>query len=418
MPLRKLSILLLTFLLFITACHDEDMTIVESTPHVSADDIARQTGLPVIVINTEDSADITDKTIWKNGILVLNDTLQGVMLCDSIEIKGRGNVSFKYPKKSFTLKFNHKQSLLGMPKHKRWVFQANYHDRTLMRNALTFHLGHLADGMEWNPHAEFAEVIFNGKHIGNYLVCEQIRADKNRVPIDEGNIEDADCGFIFEYDLYFDSEPRFQSPIYHFPVCIGYPKSEDCAPEQFGFAKRYIKKVETKLLSKSYDSLFDNYLDIDSFVDYWIIMTITGNIEPSSPRSVYFYKKPSGKLFAGPLWDFDFSTYKRVDGNLNSDVLYYTALFKSPEFRNAVVRRWSILSPVLRRELQQFVVQNRSYLSRSAILNSEIWPITTAYINKCRNGDELLSFEDAVDSLYSKANQRFDYIDSFLRGLQ
>lgn len=411
------SILLLFYAFLLSACQDDEEVIATAFyPRVSPDSIAKQTGLPVIVINTNDASSISDKETWEKGILIFTDSRQQMeSFSDSIEVKGRGNVSFQYPKKSFTLKFEHKQSILGMPKHKRWVFQANYHDRTLMRNALTFHLGHYADGMEWNPHAEYAEVIFNGQHIGNYLVCEQIRVDKNRIPISEEYAEDEDCGFIYEYDLYFDGENRFFTPINYFPVCISYPQPEDCTPAQLEYAKRFIRKAETKLLSKNYDSLFDKYFDLDSFVDYWIVMTITGNIEPSAPRSVFFYKKPSGKLFAGPLWDFDYSTYKKVDGNLNTDVLYYTRLFKSSDFRLAVVRRWNELSPVLRRELQHFIKQNRDYLSQSAELNYSIWPITVAFLNKCRNGDELYSYEQAVDSLCSKAYRRMDYLDGIVR---
>lgn len=416
MKIRPLSFILLLNLLVVAACHEVDDIVID-WPQISADSIAELTGLPVLIINTDDAMGISDKKTWKKGMLISENT-PAAPICDSVSIKGRGNASFKYPKKSFTLKFEHKQSLLGMPKHKRWVFQANYHDRTLMRNALTFHLGLCADGMEWNPHAVYAEVILNGQHIGNYLVCEQIRADKNRVPILEDYSEDDDCGFILEYDLYYDSEYKFPSAINRFPVCVSYPQEEDCTSEQYNYVESYIRRVETRLLSKDFVALFDRYIDIDSFVDYWIVMTITGNIEPSAPRSVYFYKKPGGKLYAGPLWDFDFSTYKTVEGNINTEVHYYTRLFMSEKFRRAVVSRWQELSPFLRQEIGLFIKQNRNYLSKSAELNYSIWPITVAFINKCRNGDELYSFEQAVDSLCSKAHRRMDYLDGIVRSFE
>ncbi len=411
-----LPFFLLAALLFLS-CNEDDLVIgndIESD--CQTDTISIRTGLPIIEITMADGSGIPDKETWKAGTLIFrgDDCFRGV--ADSIEIKGRGNASSLYPKKSFTLKFQNKQSLLGLPRHKRWVFQANYHDRTLLRNALTFHLGHFADGMEWNPHAEFAEVIFNGEYIGNYLVCEQIRADKNRVPIAAEAIEHEDCGFIFEYDIYFDSKPRFHSSICHFPICIKYPDDDDCRDGQVEYARRFIQKVETMLFASDFEKLFDECLDLDSFVDYWIIMTITGNIEPEEPRSVYFYKKSSGKLYAGPLWDFDFSTYRKSTGTDNRYVLYYTRLFKSPVFRERVRERWQELSPILRQEASEFIMQERSYLAQSAELNYGKWPIK-AFLHRCENGDELLTFQDATDRLHSITMARMDYVDGIVRGL-
>lgn len=72
---------------------------------------------------------------------------------DSIEVKGRGNGTWRFPKKPFNVKLNNKSSILGMPKHKRWSFLANYRDRTLLRNDVTFHIGYIADNLQWTPKA-------------------------------------------------------------------------------------------------------------------------------------------------------------------------------------------------------------------------------------------------------------------------
>ncbi len=396
---------------------EEIQEIIENDSPISTDSVVIETGLPIISIITDDGTEISDRDTWKAGALEFKGGDRFGCFSDSIKVKGRGNASFHYPKKSFTLKFRNKQSLLGMPKHKRWVFQANYHDRTLLRNALTFHIGHFADGMEWNPHAEFAEVIFNGVHIGNYLVCEQIRADKNRVPISSDLTNDEVGGFLFEYDYYFNTTPRFFSPMRHFPVCIKYPDEEDCNEEQVDFAREFITTIEVLLFAHKYDQLFAHYLDLDSFVDYWIIMTITGNIEPAKPRSVYFYKKPSGKFFAGPLWDFDFSTYCNEEGTDNMDVLYYTVLFRSQVFRDRVKERWQELSPILRQEAVKFIMEERSYLSQSAEINYKLWPIISPYVKKCQNGDEFFSYQEAIDSLLSKTMARMDYVEKVVQNL-
>ena len=70
-----------------------------------------------------------------------------------------------------------------MPKHKRWVLLANWMDRTLLRNAVTFETARQI--MDWAPRGRFVELYLNGKHQGNYYLCEQIKPDENRVDIDE-----------------------------------------------------------------------------------------------------------------------------------------------------------------------------------------------------------------------------------------
>ncbi len=410
--------LLLSVLTLLPACSDDDpVTTPESRPYQTDDSTAFTTGLPVIEITTDDGKSITGRETWYAGTLTFKGGDLYGNFTDSIQIKGRGNASLPYPKKSYTLKFRNRQSLLGMPKHKRWVLQANFHDRTLLRNALTFHLSHFADGMEWNPHAEFAEVILNGIHIGNYLVCEQIRADRNRVPIDEGCIGQEDCGFIFEYDTYFDSGHRFYSPIFSFPVCLSYPKEEDCSDASKRYAERFIRLIENAVILSSYNRVFDEFFDLDSFVDYWIILTLTGNVESKAPRSVYFYKKPGGKFYAGPLWDFDFTTYLQVEGTDNTGILYYTWLFRSSKFRDRVRERWQQLAPVLRQEAYQYITYHKTYLHRSEEVNYAMWPISGAYAETCRNGDEMLPFDIAIDNMLSKTMARIDYMDQIVQGL-
>ena len=92
-----------------------------------------------------------------------------------------------------------------MPKHKRWVLLANWMDRTLMRNRVAFKLGECTQ-LDWTPRGEYVELVLNGKHLGNYLLCEQIKVDENRVNIAEidAESEDVSGGYLMELDTYFD----------------------------------------------------------------------------------------------------------------------------------------------------------------------------------------------------------------------
>ena len=51
-----------------------------------------------------------------------------------MQIRGRGNSSWEYPKKPYKIKFDSRTSLLGMAKAKDYVLLAEYNDKSLIRN--------------------------------------------------------------------------------------------------------------------------------------------------------------------------------------------------------------------------------------------------------------------------------------------
>ena len=59
-----------------------------------------------------------------------------------------------------------------------------------------------------------------------------------------------------------------------------------------------------KALSDQNWELICELMDVDSFVDFYIIQEMYMN-KDCFWRSVYFYKEPGGKLYAGPVWDMD-----------------------------------------------------------------------------------------------------------------
>ena len=155
---------------------------------------------------------------------------------------------------------------------------ANYRDRTLMRNDVTLRLGQKTDNLEWTPSGQFVEVIFNGKHQGNFYLCEHIRVDKNRVNIDEmkeshNDGEKLTGGYLLELDNYFDEDFKFRTPINNWPINLKSP-SDDCTTEQFDYIQNYYNTVEEMLHNEQFEELYHNYIDIHSFIVYYIVQEI------------------------------------------------------------------------------------------------------------------------------------------------
>ncbi len=379
------------------------------------------TGLPIISIYTDDRGAVTSKEVWKSATLTINGNGVFDDLAETVvNIRGRGNTTWGWPKKPYALKFEKKTSVLGMPKHKRWVLLANAMDRTMIRNRMAFRVAQQTS-LAWTPRNEYAEVFLNGKHIGCYLVAEQIKVDENRVNITEMTPSDNEGealtgGYLFELDFHFDNEKQWRTSR-NTPFAIKSPDEDELTNEQFAWAKDYINSVEDLLYSEDYlspEQGYANYIDQKSFVDYWIVFEVCLNHELGNPGSVYMHKDRGGKLVAGPIWDFDWGTFSynvstSAKGRLYlTGVLWYGRLFRDPAMKTLAKERWAEIYPQLL-TLLDFIDYEEEYLTLSAQRNFSLWnPQDTGSVN----GDESLTFEEAVARMRAIYAERLTDLNS------
>lgn len=98
------------------------------------------TNIPVLYISTNNK-EIQSKTTYVKGNLKIKQYLTGDSLYGGeIEIRGRGNSTWNFPKKPYKIKLNKKAGLLGMNESKQWILLANYADKSLIRNEVGFEL--------------------------------------------------------------------------------------------------------------------------------------------------------------------------------------------------------------------------------------------------------------------------------------
>lgn len=82
-------------------------------------------------------------------------------------------------------------------------------------------------------------------------------------------------------------------------------------PEQKTYISSYLDRIEDLLYAgETPDPAYAEYLDADSFIDWWIVVELCHNRDTRLPGNCYTYKDRGGKLCAGPLWDFDLTTKK------------------------------------------------------------------------------------------------------------
>ena len=378
-----------------------------------------KTGLPVVYLETDGGKKISSKTTFVQGSMRIKGyggyESKSNMRCS---VRGRGNTTWTWPKKPYLVKFDTKQSLLGMPEHKRWVLLANFMDRTLMRNLVSMKVASLTS-LAWTPRCVPVELVLNGEHKGSYLLIEQVRVSENRV-----NISKKD-GYLIELDFHYDNEVQWRDKHDNIPFGIKYPDPDSITTAQLTYIKNYITGAANVLYGPDFadpERGYADWIDVDSFVDYWIVYEVMGNHELGNPGSVFFHKDGSGKLVAGPCWDFDWGVLSyntsphAKTGFVNRNAIWYKRLFQDPAFAAKVRNRFQELLPALE-TIPAYIDDCERLLEKSAELNFAMWnPADDKWQNggKIINGDENMTFTDAVARLRKIYLERLDVMSANL----
>lgn len=271
------------------------------------------TNLPLVVIHTDGAKEITSRTEYTPGIISIVSADGREIFSDSLDIRGRGNGSWVFPKKPYKIKLANKARLLGMPaKAKKWTLINNYGDKTLVRNLLAFKISELM-GMEYTPAGRLVDVMFNGEYKGTYQLCDQVEVKKGRVDITEMSPDDNDYpeitgGYLVEIDAYASGEKKwFTASSYSLPVSLKYPDEDDITNAQFEYIQTAFNRMAGRVSSPNFNNPlfgFRRYLDEDSFLKRFMVNELAANVD--ALWSVHMYKdRDSTRFKTGPVWDFD-----------------------------------------------------------------------------------------------------------------
>jgi spore coat protein CotH len=382
--------------------------------------ITKFTGLPIVYIETDGSAQIDSKDDY-----VLGDTnIDGGRDYENfpsapMKIRGRGNSTWQFPKKPFQMKLDDKAELLGMPNDKKWLFLAEYADKTMLRNTIAFEMGYISN-LDWTPEAKFAEVFINGNYNGTYNITQKVEESDNRVAI-------GDTGYLLELDQLerLDSDDvYFESAVTErFIINIKEPNL-DAGSDEFTYIQNLITNFENNLFSENFTDEaagYRQFIDMDSFIDWFLISEITKNVDSMFFSSIYLNVMPGEKIKMGPLWDFDLSF-----GNVDyADSRYpegwwvkynpwYERLFEDPEFVEAARNRF------------EYFNNNRDYildkidtyaekLKWAQEENDDKWQTIGVYV--WPNPVIFDTYQEEVDHMKAWYETRMDWLESALDDL-
>lgn len=454
-----------------------EYTLVDGTEKSTFTVSVNNTGLPVVVVNVNtpgtvsfldfsipaksaDWSEADDIAVYKNGVADLNKA--------GCSIRLRGNTSSNYDKRPMAIKLNKKAGILGMKEHKRWILLSPWTDMSLIRNYLAFNIAQtiqnhfingptdgstLGKGLVWNPSGQNVELVINGIHAGNYLFCEQIKINNNRLKMTNPIFEDVvekntsptvkDCSYLIEFDNNFDETWRFKTTMRELP-CLFKDDFKVTAKNGttydgsaiFENLKTYINAIESNLTYGYYTEAYKS-LDINSVIDYWFVYEIAMNDEIQHPKSVYMYKDGDGKLSAGPVWDFDSQNFTNVDTEKNQwyyhtwsslliersksgeglQYMWWPLLMKDQSYINRVKARWADVYPDLV-EIANRVVEDRRKANRlSDYYNRKIWKVGNYLDWHWQCGDEDMEFDKVMDNLKYVYNKRLENLNRTITNL-
>lgn len=332
--------------------------------------------LPEISIDTEGGMALDDPSLidpsshkgskgelpvynYVGATINVNSFGEGYDINDAVsKVKVRGNYTSSYDKKPIRIKFNKKQSMLGLNngnKFKSWVLLAEWKDTSMLRNTIASFIGNSMMESEGHFASDFrpVKVYLNGEYNGVYNLVEQQQIDPDRINIPESKLptDGVKTGYFIEYDGYYKNEPSIQTFTLNYSGQnsgnAGYTVTNDIMnQEQHDFVSNCMQNIWNVVydaIKRNHDDLTINpfhtltsdgeyaidtstsveeavskVIDIDSLVDMFILHDISEDRDigfSSFNFSLDMSEAGDRKLTYVSPWDFDYAYGNSTWGN-------------------------------------------------------------------------------------------------------
>lgn len=478
--MKKLLPFFLLLIVFIS-CKDDDNTPKKngnSSPEFAVD--IGSSVIPYVIIDTEGSIPNEPKVGASVEIYISKE----LVFEHRIGIEYRGSTSFRISdKKSYGIETwdgggsDVKVSILGMPAEEDWILNGHVvstdpgnlyiWDPSLMRHFLAYELYRSLGN--YASRCKFVELELNGQYQGVYVFMEKLKRDGDRIDISKLSDSDTDIsgGYILKIDKTAGGDANEGQPLEYYLTNweddhkytfensfrskyntkgqeltlepygnkipeetyfqYEYPKYDEITTAQKDYIQQYIDDFETALLNDDFESetrTYTDYIDMDSFVDFFIINELCRNVD-GYRLSTFLHKDKGGKLKIGPPWDFNIG-FDDPDGrvawdgwviNYNENTpfdtwlvpFWWPRLMEDPQFTAKLKARWTALRV--------------ASLSNSSIMNV----VDTHSTQLMQNGSITRNFarwdhgigvnyEASISSLKDFLEYRLNWMDSEIAG--
>ena len=411
--------------------------------------------LPFISINTGGNLIVDDPKVSANLNIKQGDSL---IEAHQIGIEIRGSSSQMFDKKSYGFETWDENDddldapLGGFPDEEDWILYGPYSDKSLIRNVLIYGLSN--DIGQYATRTNLYELEINESFLGTYVLMEKIKRDKNRVDVSKNKEEDVSGGYILKIDKptgdgqWYDDSFSFSSKFMpngnigqnkNTFFLYEYPNADDINDDQKNYIQNFIHDFENALASENFSSEqsgYQNYIDLDSFIDFFILNEVSKN--PDGFRlSTFMHKDKGEKLKMGPIWDFNLAfgnvnycngastegwTHRFNEVCPNDTWLvpfWWNRFMEDPVFVSTLKERWNNLRTNLfstSEVLQRITLIEEQLKSSNAIKNNfSKWSILGAYV--WPNDYIGNSYDDEINYLKDWTVKRLEWMDIEINNL-
>lgn len=423
------------------------------------------THLPIVMIETggvtipgrpiyNDNHAITGYTLTDSGEELLlakitvidnygvnNHTGDSPSIRSDILVRIRGNSSRTFDKPNYLVKLvkpdltNNPQEFLGMDSHHEWNLHGPYLDKSLIRNYMWYNIA--GEMMEYAPNVRFCEVIVNGSYQGLYLATETITAGENgaRLGVSVNKKDNDFSGYIIRLDKGEKGDAQNFVPFTKYARRtqmqheVIYPGRKNITPELKEAIKDDFSFFEKTLYSYDFDNKdygYSKHIDVDSFVDYFLINEITANYD-AGWMSTYMYKDIDGK-YNMCVWDFNSACDFYQDSVMPFDrmemhhCLWFYMLIKDEGFVERIIERyWEIRNTVFSDEyIDKFINDTVRYLGDSVERNYSVWGYSFSDEHDMLHPTERnpRSHEESIEQMHTFLDKRLAWMDENIESLR
>lgn len=335
--------------------------------------------LPVIRLTTASGNMeyiLAGKGNYESGFMEVADEKGRVQTVTEVKsLSGRGNTAWDAPKKSFTLKLDDTQDILGMGAGKTWVLNANYYDGAYIRNQIGFEIAN-ESGILYTPEERFVDLYINDEYMGLYQIMEKLKAGPTRVDI--GN------HYFLEIDYMeraITEDDYIQLPNEQ-PIVIHAPEKN----RDIDGVQRFFDEFTTAIESGSMTEAMEK-IDTDSFAKMFVMEEILQDMDFGYTSHYMYLDLDKAILYDGPVWDLDNTMGRGIvmdavnlfvtdyDLQYNNLGRWYASLYTQPEFRRQVLLQYQEhFRPEIDRLLNGGIADKTTAIAASISMDQKRFP--------------------------------------------
>ena len=336
-----------------------------------------------------------------------------VLIIHEGTIERRGGFSLGFPKHSYELDFLEDVSFEGLAADDDWILNANYIDKTFLRNSFSYELFRSMHPENIASHTSYIKLDLNQEEKGLYILMEKL--DRSTLFVDQ-TIDDHALIFkephIFRqnYDNIIPQDPNN----FHQQT---FPKIEEEDKHE------YIEALRDFILNSSdevFTADFSSYFDQQNIIDWNLLLMMTNNSD-GILKNFYLYKANEQSPVKIAPWDYDHSFGRDGDNELNLDErplditrsILFDRLLTFDWYKDAVKARWAEMNELNIMSvlgLKERIEEKSFWIQEEVEKNFELWPVSSQwYYDDNGFAAEIKIMNDFIDLRHARLMEYFEF---------